>query len=159
MMTKRSVVRLLAVALVWLAPTRTGQAWDYEGHRVINQLALASLPATFPAFALTAGACERVAFLAGEPDRWRNLPDLTLKHANGPDHFFDLDLLPLYQIGLSQLSPFRYEFTAQLALARAAHPQEFPPIDPHHDPEKIRALIGFLPWTITESYERLKSAF
>ena len=38
---------------------------------------------------------ERVAFLAGEPDRWRNTPDLPLRHFNGPDHYIDLEQLAL----------------------------------------------------------------
>ena len=31
-------------------------AWDYHGHRTVNQLALKSLPADFPAFVREAGA-------------------------------------------------------------------------------------------------------
>src|SRR5258706_483831 len=42
------------------------QAWDYEGHRLVNELALASLPKDFPAFVSTTAAQERIAFLAGE---------------------------------------------------------------------------------------------
>ena len=40
---------------------------------------------------IDAGVKDRIAFLAGEPDRWRNTPDLPLKHVNGPDHYFDLE--------------------------------------------------------------------
>src|SRR5206468_10569902 len=75
----------LVVGLLGLAPGVRG--WDYEGHRLINQLALASLPTNFPAFVFSPAARERIAFLAGEPDRWRNTPELPLKHFNGPDHF------------------------------------------------------------------------
>src|SRR5437016_13059031 len=57
--------------------------WDYEGHRLVNQLALASLPTNFPGFVRNPELAERVAFLAGEPDRWRNTADLPLKHLNG----------------------------------------------------------------------------
>src|SRR2546427_12466589 len=71
-------------------------AWDYEGHRIVNQLALASLPTNFPSFVRAADTAERVAFLSGEPDRWRNTPDLPLKHFNGPDHYIDLEQLSLY---------------------------------------------------------------
>jgi len=134
-------------------------AWDYEGHRIINQLALASLPTNFPAFSLTPAARERVAFLAGEPDRWRNTPDLPLKHSNGPDHYMDVDELPLYELEPASLPVFRYDFAALLERARTAHPDRFPAIDPHKDAEHTRALIGFLPWTITEDYAKLKSAF
>ena len=93
---------LLAPALtLLLAPA--ARAWDYEGHRVVNQLALAALPKDFPAFVKTPEAAERIAFLAGEPDRWRNqgdgrnpTDDLPLSHFNGPDHYLDLEQLEDY---------------------------------------------------------------
>jgi hypothetical protein len=134
-------------------------AWDYEGHRLVNQLALASLPKDFPSFALTADAQERIAFLAGEPDRWRNTTNAELKHANAPDHYLDLEDLSLYGLKPETLSPFRYDFTAQIALARAAHPDKFPPIDPAKNSDHTRELSGFLPWAMTEYYAKLKSEF
>jgi hypothetical protein len=148
-------------ALVFLGlgvPCRA-PAWDYEGHRIVTQLALASLPTNFPAFALTPAARERIAFLSGEADRWRNTPDLPFKHCNEPDHFLDLDDLPLFGLTPATVSPFRHEFTAQLALARAARPTNFPPMDPAKNPDKTKELVGFLPWTITEFQGKLKSAF
>jgi hypothetical protein len=135
------------------------QGWDYEGHRLVNQLALLTLPDDFPPFVRTAEARERIAFLAGEPDRWRNTFDLPLKHCNGPDHFIDLEDLALYRLKPAALTHFRYEFTTQMAVARAANPRNFPPINTTNDLDHTRALIGFLPWTITEYYARLKSAF
>lgn len=137
----------------------TSLAWDYEGHRLVNQLALASLPANFPAFVRSPDAKERIAFLSGEPDRWRNTPDLPLRHCNAPDHYIDIDDLPLYQLELSSLSPLRYEFVAHLARVRAARPGDFPAIDPAKDADRTKQLVGFLPWTITEYYGKLKSAF
>lgn len=65
-------------------------AWDYEGHQAVNELALASLPKNF-GIELTSNVKERIVFLAGEPDRWRNVPDLPLKHFSGPDHYIDLE--------------------------------------------------------------------
>ena len=135
------------------------RAWDYEGHRLVNQIALASLPADFPAFALTPEAKERVAFLAGEPDRWRNTTDPTLNHFNGPDHYIDLEQLDDYGIEASHLPEFRYDFVAQLALARAAHPDKFPAIDAAKDRDHTRQLVGFLPWAIVENFDKLKSEF
>jgi hypothetical protein len=134
-------------------------AWDYEGHRAVNLLALSSLPSDFPAFALTPAARERVAFLAGEPDRWRNTTDPTLKHFNGPDHYMDLEDMADYGIDVHAMPPFRYEFTAQLARARAAHPEKFPTIDPAKNEDHTRELVGFLPWAITENFDKLKSEF
>jgi hypothetical protein len=146
------------LALVFLT-TLNARAWDYEGHRIVNQLALASLPTNFPAFVFTSAAKERIAFLSGEPDRWRNTHDATLRHGNGPDHYLDLEDLQPYQLDPQTLSPLRYDFTAQLARARAAHPESFPPIDPAKDADHTRWLPGFLPWTIAESQAKLKSAF
>src|SRR4051812_11727147 len=82
---------------------RVASAWDYEGHRLVNQLALATLPTNFPGFVREPAAAERVAFLAGEPDRWRNTPDLPLKHFNGPDHYIDLEELTQYGLNPEML--------------------------------------------------------
>src|SRR5437763_7430745 len=156
---KRKSVCAVGLLMLLHAGFNLARAWDYEGHRLVNQLALATLPTNFPAFVQTPEARERIGFLSGEPDRWRNTSDLPLKHFNSPDHFIDLEDLALYHMKPSTLSHFRYEFTAQLAVARAADPKIFPPIVATNDLDRTRALIGFLPWTITEYYAKLKSAF
>ncbi len=135
------------------------QAWDYEGHRLVNQLALASLPTNFPSFVRTPAAAERVTFLSGEPDRWRNTPDLPFKHNNGPDHYIDLEELEHYGLSPEMLPIFRYDFVAQLALTRKAHPEKFPAIEASRNEDHVRELVGLLPWAITESYGKLKSGF
>ena len=159
MVMKKIIIQTSGFVLLMFSSQLNGWAWDYEGHRLVNQLALASLPTNFPSFVLTPAAKERIAFLAGEPDRWRNTPDLPFKHINAPDHYIDIDDLPLYELQASSLSPFRYEFTAQLALARAAQPKNLPRIDPEKNADHTRELVGFLPWTITEYYAKLKSGF
>jgi hypothetical protein len=73
-------------------------AWDYESHRAVNELALASLPSDFGGFELTPALKDRIAFLAGEPDRWQNVGDLPLKHLSGPEHYIDWADLPLYEM-------------------------------------------------------------
>ena len=150
-----------AVALVLLtaAGVPSGRAWDYPGHRVINQLALASLPADFPAFVREPAAAERIAFLAGEPDRWRNDSELSLRHANNLDHYLDFEQLDWAGLDPASLSPLRYEFALQFAAGRAANAARFPRIDPGKNAEHLREWPGFLPWTITESFARLQSAF
>ena len=144
--------------LLWFDARSVG-AWDYEGHYVINQLALASLPTNFPAFALTAPSRERIAFLGGEPDRWRNTSDLSLQQANGPDHYIDLEELKDYELKPEALPRLRYDFVGALAVFRAAHPEKFPAPDPLKDRAHTRNLVGFLPWTIAEYSAKLKSAF
>jgi hypothetical protein len=146
----------LAAAPLLQAPAL---AWDYEVHRLINQMALASLPTNSPAFLLAPAARERIAFLGGEPDRWRNTPDQALRHANGPDHFLDVEDLAKHGLAAATLNQFRYDFVAQLTLGRALHATNFPALDPARDIDHTRVLTGFLPWTITEYYGKLKSAF
>jgi hypothetical protein len=157
-MKKYPACSFLIIWLLAFAATPC-RAWDYDGHRLVNQLALASLGTNFPAFALTPEARERVAFLAGEPDRWRNATDPTFDHVNGPDHYIDLEQLDDYGLDMHKLTRFRYDFTAQLALARAAHPDKFPEIDAFRNGDHTRQLIGFLPWAIVENFDKLKSQF
>jgi hypothetical protein len=154
-MKQKKFVFLAALAMF----TFDAGAWDYEGHHAVNELALASLPPDFGGFTLTSALKDRIAFLAGEPDRWRNVGDLPLKHVNGPDHYFDLEDLKLYGLTPETLPIMRYDFVADIARARAAHPERFPAIDPDKDADHTRELDGFLPWAITEYYEKLKSDF
>lgn len=145
-----------AAACAFIAPAL---AWDYEGHRIVNQLAIQSLPTNFPSFVRTPAAIERVAFLSGEPDRWRNTTNAKLKHVNGPDHFLDVDHLPDHGLSPKTVSPFRYDFVAQLKFAREKNPGQFTSIDPSKNSDHTRDLVGFLPWTINEQFAKLVSAF
>jgi hypothetical protein len=133
-------------------------AWDYDGHHMVNELALAALPKDF-GIDLTPALKGRVAFLAGEPDRWRNVPDLPLKHFNGPDHYLDVEDIAMCGLTPETLPVMRYDFVAAIANARTAHPEKFAAIDPAKDADHTRELDGFLPWAITEYYEKLKSDF
>ena len=158
-MSNKLYPRLLGWCALAVLSAGSAGAWDYEGHRVINQLALASLPTNFPAFVLAADQRERVAFLSGEPDRWRNNAGLSLRHANGPDHYIDLEELKLCDLTPAQLPPLRYTFVSLFSQARAAHPERFNPIDPESDRDQTRELTGSLPWTIVECTEKLESCF
>ena len=145
-----------AVAAFVLINASTASAWDYEGHRVVNQLALASLPTNFPAFVRAPEAAERVAFLAGEADRWRNTPDLPLQHCQEPEHFMDIEELAQFGLNADMLPVFRYDFVSQVAAARKAHPEI---AAGSNDPAHKHGWIGLLPWAITENYGKLKSGF
>lgn len=152
----KSLLLPLALGLAMIAPLR---AWDYEGHRIVNELALASLPTNFPIAIRTPAVAERIQFLGGEPDRWRNSVSAVSKHAHGPDHFLDVDDLAPLGLTTATASPFRYDFVAQLKLAREKHPEKFAPIDPAKNSDHARDLIGFLPWSINEQFLKLESAF
>ena len=137
--------------ILWL-PAR---AWDYERHRLINDLALKSLPEEFPKFVLLAPNQERVRFLAGEPDRWRNTRDKGLRHLNNPDHYFDVEYLDQYKLKAEDLSHFRYRFVEQMANARTNLKLELPEANTDH----TKNYPGFLPWSINENYLKLISSF
>lgn len=156
---KKSPAVLVAIVSLFSLAQITCQAWDYEGHRLVNQLALTALPTNFPAFTKTPEARERIAFLAGEPDRWRGVHEATLDNCNAPDHYIDLEQLDDYGIDVHTLTHFRNDFTAQLALGRQAHPEHFKPIDPEKNRDHTRQLVGFLPWAITENFYKLKEGF
>jgi hypothetical protein len=159
MKLNRCLALASACALFLQSVVPATQAWDYEAHRVITQLALASLPTNFPGFVNTPDAAERLAFLAGEPDRWRNVQDLALRHANGPDHYLDLEELATYGLKPDQLAEFRYDFAGQLALFRSAHPDKFRSAEAGRNEDRTRELVGFLPWAITENFAKAKSGF
>ncbi len=149
--------RFLASLLLALVAVPFVHAWDYEGHRTVNLLAVDSLPTNFPAFLREPAARARVGFLAGEADRWRNTTDRPLRHFNGLDHYFDMEDLDTYGLSATNLSHFRYEFAAQLGVIRAKHPEKFPADD--KDLDRTRHMPGFLPWAIMENYSKLKSGF
>ena len=144
-------VLLLVASRAW--------AWDYANHRLLSELAIASLPADFPAFTKTSNAIERIAFLSGEADRWRNSPDLPLRHLNHPDHFFDFEYVEELGLDPAKLSPFRYTFTDQLFTAHAKAGSKIKLGGSAGEAEQTTLLIGFLPWAITEQYAKLKSSF
>ena len=159
--------RLLLIPAACLAAPCALRAWNYPGHRIVNQVALASLPGDFPAWVHTPENAERIAFLAGEPDRWRNTHAELLEHYNGLDHYFDLEEVAYAGLDAATLPHFRYDFVVQFAAGRAAHLSLFP----RRDPEKDRAAghpanadhslewPGFLPWATAEYYAKVQSAF
>jgi len=156
---KRASIYAAGVVLFVCCGQRAARAWDYEGHRIVNGLALASLPAGFPDFVKEPGAAERVAFLSGEPDRWRNTQDLPLKHSNGPEHYIDLEELAAYGLNAEMLPVFRYDFEEQLAVFRKEHPEKFREPDPAANADHTRQMVGLLPWAIAENSAKLKSCF
>lgn len=90
---KRELPALLAAWALLQLGLCPARAFDCEVHRLINQLALASLPTNCPGFLRTPEAAERIAFLSGEPDCWRNVRNLCLAHASGPEHYINIEQL------------------------------------------------------------------
>ncbi len=136
-------------------------AWDYEGHRGINQTALALLPTNFPTFVKSPAAVERIGFLGGEADRWRNVQDVGFRHVNGPDHYIDVEELERYGLKMDALPPMRGDFIAQLAVTRKLNRELGAELEASwgKNEDHTRELVGLLPWKIAEEYSRLKACF
>jgi hypothetical protein len=115
-----------------------GLSWGSEGHRIINRLAAATLPADTPAFLRSGAAQDEIEYLGPEPDRWRSSAEPELSAAQAPEHFLDLE--PADALG--PLPRNRLDFEASIF----AHGER---------PEKI----GLQPWETVEVWERLKAAF
>lgn len=112
-------------------------AWGNEGHRIINRLAVANLPADVPEFLRSQAALAEIEYLGPEPDRWRSPGEAELNAAQAPEHFIDLELADV----LGPLPRRRLDFEAAVFTAGQR-------------PEKI----GLQPWAATEVWERLKAA-
>ncbi|MGD0521540.1 MAG: S1/P1 nuclease [Terracidiphilus sp.] len=129
---------LAAAGLVCvLAQPQAAHAWGNEGHRLINRLAAATLPADVPAFLRSEAAVNEIEYLGPEPDRWRSPAEPELSAAQAPEHFIDLELAD----ALGPLPRRRLDFEADVFAAGER-------------PEKI----GLQPWEATEVWERLKAA-
>jgi hypothetical protein len=151
--------RLILVVGACCAAT-LAQAWDAEGHRIVNQLALHSLPADFPAFARDAAATDRILHLANVPDRWRNV-DPALKQTGGSwtGHFLDIEQIPDAGLDPQKVPSRQLDFALMFAAGRIAHAEKFSAIDPAKNAGHTDEWPGFAPWTITENFHKLRSAF
>jgi hypothetical protein len=126
---------LIALTSV-LLPT-PAMAWGNEGHRMINRLAISSLPADTPGFLRSDAAIREIEYLGPEPDRWRSPAEPELNAAQAPEHFIDLELAD----PLGPLPRKRFDFEAK-AFAAGQRPEK----------------IGLQPWEAVEVWERLKAA-
>jgi S1/P1 Nuclease len=131
------------VLLLVLAPIPS-LGWGAEGHLMINQIAASYVPAEMPSFFRKGGP--RLAYLATEPDRWRDKQDVQLKYAQEPEHFIDLERVDW----MSEFPRDRWQFVHALYEKRttAANPDDLLP-------EKV----GLLPYETMEVYQRLRNAF
>jgi hypothetical protein len=146
-LTASTLLRRVAVAvLLPLIAVPSSFGWGNEGHRLVNKLAVANLPADMPAFLHTQAAIDEIEYLGPEPDRWRGLAEPELNAAQAPDHFIDLELADVIQ----PLPRRRYDFIAAAYAASLTHPAQARELRPEH--------IGFQPYITNEIWERLKTA-
>lgn len=152
----RTVTLALLTSLA-LPPSAWG--WNAHGHRTIGYLALDSLPDDMPAWMRDPDIRRRIADASNEADRYRGWRAAALIHANEPDHYIDLDLLPQFGLTLETLPPLRAEYIRALAIAKHVHPEQVDPYDAGKDPHRTKEWPGALPHAIAERYARLQHSF
>jgi hypothetical protein len=129
---------LFAIApLALLVQSPLANAWGNDGHRIINRLAVTSLPADAPAFLRAESVLNEIEYLGPEPDRWRSPAEPELSSAQAPEHFIDLE--PADALG--PLPHKRFDFEAKVYAAGDR-------------PDRI----GLQPWQAIEVWDRLKAA-
>lgn len=136
----RFVFSILALLLL----TTAAWPWGNEGHSAINRIAAEKLPTDVPLFLRE--AAEQLAYIAPEPDRWREKSELALKLSQEPDHFIDLE-----RVEAMLLPADRYSFYRMLDEKREATLGK----PDYLLPEKV----GLQPYIVMETYERLIVAF
>jgi hypothetical protein len=151
--------RIAAVVVIALWPAAIVSAWDERGHSMITEVALDLLPDDAPAFLKDDVNRARVIYLASEPDRWRNLELPPMGHINKPEHYLDVDDLPLYGLTLETLPQYRHEYVAAMALYKAAHPEKNYGYNAAKDRDHSGEWPGMLPYRTCEMYVELKSSW
>ena len=135
---KSSVALLIAALFVTSLLAPPVHAWGEEGHRYINRVAAEHLPQDMPEFFRNASV--RLSFLGPEPDRWRDSREVfkALGEVNNPDHFIDIDKPENFE----ELPNDRYQYGDWLRTKGK-------------DPK----VIGFLPYSILEGYQKVQVLF
>lgn len=120
--------------------------WGSDAHRIINRIAVETLPADVPAFLRCRSAIEEMEYLGSEPDRWRSSAEPELKQAQAPEHFIDLEWADLVEP--DGLPAARFQFIRDLERAQVQHPNLAEKLTPES--------VGLLPWQANEEFERLR---
>jgi hypothetical protein len=139
----RRLAAFAACVLAIAAPTSRALAWGATGHRLIGQLAVASLPDDLPAFLRTPEAIEAVGEYAREPDRWKGSGAVHDTERN-PAHFVDVDDGGKILGGpaLAALPATRAEYEKALAAVGTSSYQ-----------------AGYLPYSIVDGWQQLAKDF
>ncbi|MCH7719912.1 MAG: hypothetical protein IH988_02830 [Planctomycetes bacterium] len=143
--------------LTALAPAT--RAWDETGHTIVTELASRLIPPDMPAFLRTPEHAARLRYLATEPDRWRNTRLAPMGHVNKPEHYFDIDLLELYELTPETLPRYGRDFIAAMAVYKSKHADKDFHYDRSNDREHAREWPGLAPYRICEMFVKLRSSW
>jgi hypothetical protein len=138
-------LKRLFLVLAILAASQLAFGWGDEGHKLINKTAVNVVPADMPAF-FKAGL-DKIVYNGPEPDRWRESVEPSVKNAQEPDHFIDLERVS----DIGEFPVGRYDFIRWAYAKRLS--------TTNHSDDYLPERIGFQPYITAEVYERLKVAF
>ena len=128
--------RFLLALLLLVLFTAPAPAWWVKGHMAITEAAAMNLPEDMPAFFRAAG--KQLAYMAGDPDRWKNPDTKHLKAAEAPEHFLDSE-----DYDGNDWPEDRYKAARLLAGKLRKSPER----------------TGMLPYSLMENFEKLSVAF
>lgn len=133
---RRSLVVLLLATGLGAVPGDAPEPrrWGSQGHEMAARAAAEALPSEMPAF--FRDAVDQLVYLNPEPDRWRDREQREMDQAFAYDHYIDLENVPKPALEARD----RFEYLAALYTARLPKPERD---------------AGFLPFRITELYQRL----
>ena len=123
----------------WVEPAAPlAPPWGSKGHEIAASIAVDRLPAAVPAFFRDAGP--QLIWLDPEPDRWRSRGMAAMDQAWRYDHYVDFENLPVGALD----APDRFTYLSELYAADLGNPARDG---------------GFLPYRITELYQRLVTSW
>ena len=128
----------LMVPLVLVVRPPAHAPWGFVGHEMAARAAVAMLPPEMPAF--FRGAGPQLVYLDPEPDRWRVREQREMDRAFQYDHYIDLENVPEGALD----APDRFSYLRLLYEAGLERPERD---------------AGFLPYRITELYQRTVNGF
>ena len=158
MQMRLSSVVCLGFTMLAAFPLET-RAWDETGHTIVTELAFRLMPADMPAFLRTPEHAARLNYLATEPDRWRGTRMAPMGHVNKPEHYFDIDLLELYELTPDTLPHYGRDFIAAMAVYKSQHSDKDFHYDRSEDGEHATEWPGLAPYRICELFVKLRSSW
>jgi len=154
---------LSASVLAWSATQQDAQAWDAHGHRSITWLALDNMDKSAPAWLRDPNTRHSIAWQSAETDRWRGQKNAYIMNSTYMNHFLDVEELGPLGLTLETVSPLRYRFLRDMAIARHEHPTgingDSKPYNPKFDPTGQSEWPGFVMHASCEQHAILTSQF
>jgi len=145
-MLKRTFALTMTIAM--LLPAPPAMAWGVTAHRVINRIAVRTLPDEVPAF--VKAQIDWIGVRSSTPDSWRLASEPFLKIDEDPNHGWFREQFAFMTV----IPRSRYEFVIAL------HDEylRLKPTDPEGAALTNVRWTGTLPFAAVETYERIKVA-